>query len=94
MNITRMDRLEQLERLEAWCTTASPWQRFQVGLACGLVQALFTFWVQSYLPPAPSCDVRDFDFQFGVCAIDAPLHRMPADTPASELRIDARMPIK
>ncbi len=94
MNVTGMDRLEQLERLEAWCATAGSWQRFQVGLACALIQALFTFWIQSYLPPAPRCDLRDFDFQLGVCAIHAPLHRMPAAMPASELRTDARRPIK
>jgi hypothetical protein len=86
MNITGLDRKQQLERLEAWCATASAWQRFQVGLACGLVPALFTFWIQSHLPPSP-CDLSDIDFQLGVCAIDAPLHRVPAAMPASERRI-------
>ena len=62
-----MDRLEQLERMERWAATASPLERFQVGLILGLLHLAFVLWLQSVLPPLPNCDPADFDFIIGVC---------------------------
>ena len=35
-----MDRLAQLERLEAWCATVNARERFLIGAVVGLIQAL------------------------------------------------------
>ena len=67
-----VDRLQQLERLEQWASTASPLERFQVGLILGLVHLTFVLLLQSVLPPLPNCDPADFDFIIGACAPGPP----------------------
>jgi hypothetical protein len=79
-------RLQQLERIEHWLETASPMQRFQAAVICGLLAMLLALWLQSLVPSGLVYDPSKFDVGGSV--------ERPLDGPPSEVRIDARRPIQ
>jgi hypothetical protein len=69
-----MDRHEQLQWIERWLETASPVERFQVGLIFALVHMVFVLWLESVMPPVPHCAPDDLGFITWVC-IEEPVTR-------------------
>jgi hypothetical protein len=89
-----MDRLAQLERLEAWCATVNARERFLIGAVVGLIQALLVSWILSWLPPLPTCDWDHFDPVFGVGVADVSNDPPSPPTPAAKLRRTSKEPIR